>query len=320
MRYLVAILILGFCTIGFSQETYSNYKEQYVTGIESHCEVAEYLFRDLNNDQYDEFIIIGKKGQVKTYSSQSEKGDYKENSDSMTLAFPNQSLLSLSSFDTNDTDLYLICLTPEGLVAYPTKQDGSFALDGILINRRMKFTFRIDKPVFAKFFQDINKDGRMDVIVPVMNYCEIWINKSKESSQDKDKIPEFSRIGIFPIEMQHGRETDLQNSQGKLSENFSIPNLTLKDINNDGNLDLIVSHNPNYDYYLLKDDGIIPEQPTVSLDLSLFQDTTPKTEGIQFGETLSINDKPRLLESDLNHDKIPYYFSSKEIVGFSRHK
>ena len=73
-----------------------------------------------------------------------------------------------------------------------------------------------------------------------------------ESTSDKDKIPEFTKIGKFPIKMQHTRETDLQKNQGKLSENFSIPNLTLKDINADGYLDLVVSHNPIYDYYLLK--------------------------------------------------------------------
>ncbi len=307
---LIIIELLGFCTLGFSQETYTNLKEQFITGIDSKCEVAEFLFKDLNNDRYDEFIIIGKQGQVKTYSCKSEKGDFKEIGNSWSLPFANQSLVSLSSFDINDTDLYLICLTPEGLMAYPANQDGSFEREGILINRRMKFMFRIDQPVFAKFFQDINQDGQMDVIVPVMNYCEIWLNTSQtnnELSRDKDKIPEFSKIGKFPIKMLHTRETDLQKTRGKLSEDFSIPNLTLKDINADGHLDLVVSHNPIYDYYLLKDDGIIPEQPTVSVDLTLFQDTTPKTEGIQFGETLSTNSEPQLIETDLNNDKIPDY-------------
>ncbi len=307
---LIIIELLGFCTLGFSQETYANLKEQFLTGIDSECEVAEFLFNDLNKDEYDEFIIIGTQGQVKTFSCKSEKGDFKEIGNSWSLPFANQSLMSLSSFEVNDTDLYLICLTPEGLMAYPANQDGSFEKEGILINRRMKFMFKIDQPVFAKFFQDINQDGKMDVIVPVMNYCEIWLNTRQtdnESSGDKNKIPEFSKIGKFPIKMLHTRETDLQKTQGELSEDFSIPNLTLKDINADGYLDLVVSHNPIYDYYLLKDDGIIPEQPAVSVDLSLFQDTTPKVEGIQFGETLSTNSEPQLIEADLNNDKIPDY-------------
>lgn len=312
MKYFLLIIIelLGFCTLGFSQETYSNFKGQFITGIDSKCEVAEFLFKDLDNDKYDEFIVIGKQGQIKTFSCESDKGDFKETGNSWSLPFANQTLMSLSSFDINDTDLYLLCLTPEGLIAYPANQDGNFEQEGILINRRMKFDFRIDEPVFAKFFQDINQDGQMDVIVPVMNYCEIWINTSQtnnESSRDKNKIPEFSKIGKFPIEMLHTRETDMQKSQGKLSEDFSIPNLTLKDINKDGNLDLVVSHNPIYDYYLLKDDGIIPEKPTVSVDISLFQDTTPKAEGIQFGETLSTNSEPQLIESDFNNDGITDY-------------
>ena len=311
MRYFILIIIgiLGFSELGISKETNSGLKGQSIASIESQCEVSEFLLKDLNNDKYDEFIIIGKHGQIKTFSYKPDDGDFKQIGDNWNLSFPNQTLLSLTSFDINDTDLYLICLTPEGLIAYPANQDGSFKAEGVLINRRMKFIFRIDSPVFTNFFQDINQDGHMDVIVPVLNYCEIWLNTSQSENalQGEDKIPEFSKIGKFPIQMLHTRETDLQNKQGKLSETFSIPNLTLKDINADNNLDLVVSHDTIHDYYLLKDDGIIPEKPTVSVDLSLFQDTTPKAEGIQFGEILSINNGPQLIESDLNNDKIPDY-------------
>ena len=312
MRYFLLIIfeILGLCTLGFSRETDNNLKEQLISSIESQCEVAEYLFKDLNNDNYDELVIIGKQGQIKTFSYNSDEGNFKEIGNSWSLPFPNQTLMSLSAFDVNDTDLYLVCLSPEGLMAYPINEDGSINSNSILINRRMKFIFRIDQPVFANFFQDINKDNQIDVVIPIMNYCEIWINTSNinnESSSENNKIPEFSKIGKFPVEMLHTRDTDLHNTQGKLSENFSIPNLTLKDINADGNMDLIVSHNPIYDYYLLKDDGIIPQQPSVSVDLTLFEDTTPKAEGFQFGETLNVNSEPQLIESDLNNDGIQDY-------------
>lgn len=311
MRNILFIntILLLFSALGFSQETSHNFQEQFLTGIEPDCEVSEYLLKDLNNDNYDEFVIVGKQGQIKTWSVKSPEASFKEVGNSWTVPFPKQSLLSLSSFSANKP-LYLISLTPEGLTAYPINQDGSIEPNGILINSQMKFAFKIDRPVFANFMQDINQDGQMDVIVPVMNDCEIWINTgstNNESSPIKKETPEFSKAGKFPVQMSHTRTTDLLDTKGKLSESFSIPSLTLKDINGDKCLDLVVSHNPIYDFYLLKKDGNIPEKPTVSLDLTLFQDTTPKTEGLQFGETLSINNEPRLLESDLNNDGIPDY-------------
>lgn len=312
MRYfpLASIVFLLFCSPGFPQETHSNVKEQLITRIDPGCEVVEYMFKDLNNDNYDEFLIIGRQGQIKTWRWKSQEEKFEEVGESFNLPFSNQSLLCLSSFRAADKALYLISLTPEGLMAYPINENGSIEKEGTLISSRMKFLFKMDQPCLANFLQDINQDGLIDVIVPVMNYCEIWINRgsvNNESSTNKKVAPAFSKIGKFPIEMSHSRQTDLQNAEGKLSENFSIPNLTLKDVNGDKYPDLVVNHKPVLDFYLLDKDCVIPEKPTVSLDLSLFQDTTPKAEGIQFGETLSMNSDPQLIESDLNNDKIPDY-------------
>ena len=303
-KYLLfTFILISFCMPGFSQEIKQEYGEKLLTIISPDCEIAADMFLDLNNDDIDEFLVIGRQGQVKVYSCVSKDGAYQEISSNWNLPFSDQSLLCLSSFFTNDKTKYLVTLTPDGLKAYPINQDGNIESEGILINRRIKFQFRIDQPVFSEFLQDINHDGKMDVIVPIVNYCEVWLN---EGLEENSNVPVFSRIGKFPIEMVHDRRTDLKNTKGKLSEIFSIPNLTLRDINGDGCLDLIVSHKPKYDYYLLDKDGVIPEKPSVSLDLNLFQDTTPKAEGFKLGSIIS-NNEPQLIESDLNNDKIPDY-------------
>jgi hypothetical protein len=312
MRYilLATIVLLQFYTLASSQETNRNIKEQFLAGINPQFEVAEYLFKDLNNDNCDEFIVVGKQGQIKIWSAKSQGTTFEETGNSWSLPFPKQTLLSLSSFSAEDKTLFLISLSPEGLTAYPINRQASIEPNGILINSQMRFSFKIDQPVFANFVQDINQDGRLDVIVPVTNYCEIWMNgglTNNELATDKNTTQAFVKIGKFPIEMSHTRQTDLQNTKGKLSETFSIPNLSLKDINGDKCPDLVVSHRPIYDYYLLQKNGNIPEKPTVSVDLTLFQDTTPKSDGLQFGETLSINNEPQLIESDLNNDGIPDY-------------
>ncbi|MBN2588467.1 MAG: VCBS repeat-containing protein [Sedimentisphaerales bacterium] len=306
---LFALILMSFFVPGFSQESKQKYEGKLLTVISPECVIAANMFQDLNNDNIDEFLVIGKQGQVKIYSCISKDGAYKEISNKWSLPFSNQSLLCLSSFFTNDKTKYLITLTPDGLTAYPISQNGNIEPEGILINRRIKFQFRIDQPVFSEFLQDINHDGKMDVIVPIVNYCEVWLNEGLEDDSSSSNVPVFSKIGKFPIEMIHNRQADLKNTKGKLTEQFSIPNLVLKDINGDGCLDLVVSHKPKYDYYLLDKDGVIPEKPSVSLDLNLFHDTTPKSEGLKLGSIIS-NNEPQLIESDLNNDHIPDYIIS----------
>ncbi len=311
MKYILLfsfILIFGFSIMNASGDNYL-YKEQLLARVSPKCEVAGYRFEDLNGDNVNELFIIGKKGEVRTWS-----GINKENlslnkiGNNWQLPFPKRSLISLSSFMVNGKKKQLLTLTPDGLFAYPISADGHIESKGVLINKRMKFRFRVGEPLFSSFLQDINQDGKLDILVPVMDHCEIWINRtSDKSSSESNPIYKFSKIGKFSVKMTHNRQTGLGKAQGILSESFMIPSLLLKDINGDKHLDLIVQQNSMYDYYVLTKDGQIPEEPTVSLDLNLFQDSTPQSKGIEFGETISMQNSVQLIESDLNNDTIPDY-------------
>jgi len=301
---IVATLLIQCLTLVRAQGTGPMFEGHALATLSPQYEVAAYRFQDLNADQSDELLVVGKQGQIQTWTGLSLKAIQM----AWTLPFPAQSLLSLSSFTVNQETRYLITLTPEGLWAYPVNPDGSIDPAGLLINRRMKGLFRIGQPVFSNYLQDINQDGHMDILVPIMNYCEIWINRGLAgdiSDPDQGKMPQFSKMGRFPVKMSHSRRTHLEKATGSLSEHYSVPSLLLKDVNGDSYLDLVVKHAPYYDYYLLDKTGVIPDKPTVSLDLTLFQDTTPKGKEVQFGETLNINSDPQLTESDLNHDQIP---------------
>lgn len=306
---LISMVLCQFCAQGYAQNTPPMQEAQRLGFMSPQLEVAAYRFEDLNHDEHKELFVVGRQGHIEVWARKASRdGLFEQVGDAWTLPSPNKSLLSLSPFFGGHEPQVLVALTPTGLWAYPVNADGSIDGDGILINRRMKCQFRIGQPVFSNFLQDINQDGQMDVLVPILNHCEIWINRgtpAASSSQPQDKRPRFSRMGRFPVKMSYGRRTSLEDTTGKLSEHFSIPSLDLKDINGDKHLDLVVKHPPLYDYYVLDKDGLIPEAPSVSLNLTLFQDTTPKGPDIPFGETLSINGGPQLIESDLNNDSIP---------------
>jgi hypothetical protein len=312
--FTLAIMPVLFGPAARSQEMSPVHEGQRLAIMSPQCDMAAYRFQDLNHDQHHELFVVGKQGHIETWARNMTKdGVFEHVGKRWVLPFPNKSLLSLSSFLGKDEPLALLTLTPNGLWAYPVNPDGSIDPSGILVNRRMKCLFRVGQPVFSNFLQDINQDGRLDILVPIMNHCEIWINQgvpTEASTSAQEKTPRFSRMGRFPIKMAYGRRTNLEETTGKLSENFSIPSLLLKDINGDTHLDLVVRHPPHYDYYLLDKEGPIPDHPTVSLDLTLFKDTTPKGKDMPFGETLNLNNDPQLIESDLNNDTIPDYIIS----------
>lgn len=312
--FILAIAPVFIFAPGVSQAADSVHNVQRLAVMSPQCDIAAYRFEDLNRNEHAELLVVGKQGRIETWARNTAKdGVFEQVGDAWTLPFANKSLLSLTAFFGQHEPQALLALAPNGLWAYPVNHNGSIDPSGILINRRMKCQFRLGQPVFSNFLQDINQDGRLDVLVPILNHCEIWINQglsTAASASNERQTPRFSRMGRFPVKMAYSRRTSLEETTGKLSEHFSIPSLLLKDINGDKHLDLVVKHAPHYDYYLLNDQGVIPDQPTVSLDLMLFQDTTPKAKDIPFGETLSLNNDPQLIESDLNNDAIPDYVIS----------
>ncbi len=314
MRSIAAMSILFVLTVslGEAQPAGSDLRAQRVARIVPPCAVAEYRFEDLNRDRLHDLLVVGRRGEVLTWSGEKAKGiNDTVAGEPWTLPFPKNSLLSLATV-LEDGHVAFVALTPKGLYLHPIHANAAIDANGILINRRMKFLLRLGEPEFSNFMQDINQDGQVDVLIPTNNHCEIWINQGipAQDTSTQVKIPAFSRMGRFPVRTSHGRLTDMRDTPGKLSERITIPGLVLKDVNGDATLDLVVKQDSSVEYYLLNGQDEIPDEPDVVLDLSLFKDSTPGMEGIPFGETLIVESGPRLTESDLNNDGVLDYVIS----------
>jgi hypothetical protein len=215
----LAILLASFCPPGPPQAPAPGAEARRLAVLSPQCEVAAYRFHDLNADARDELFVVGTEGQIETWGRKAEQGGgFQRTGRDWTLPLPNASLLSFCSFSGHGTTEVLLALTPEGLWAYPGTRDGSLDPAGRLVNRRMKCVFRLGRPMFSNFLQDINQDGRMDILVPVMHHCEIWLNKGlpeDASASPRRQTPLFSRLGRFPIKMTYSRRTDLEGHHGQ---------------------------------------------------------------------------------------------------------
>lgn len=280
-----------------------SYHAESLARLTPDCAVAAYRFEDLNHDQCHDLLVIGRQGQIRTWAGHADSQVHFDLvGQAWSLPNPEKSLLALAAWGQDRQDKVLMVLSPEGLMAYPVNPDASIDPNGVLVNRRMRNRFSVTEPVFSNFLQDMNQDGLMDILAPGMSVCEIWINQGLPD--DPAGTPEFSRMGTFPVEMKHYTSTALDDPMSRLYEEVIVPGLLLKDINGDHIQDLIVKHDPQYDYYVVTPDGTIPDKPTVSLDLDMFQDTTPQADRVPFGETLTIRGGPQLIEMDLNDDGI----------------
>ena len=297
-------VIIAICCLSCAPAWAQSYRLEPLASLTPDCEVAAYRFEDIDHNGCDDLLVIGRQGQILTWAGHADSEVHFDlAAQAWSLPDPKKSLLALAAWGLDDQDKVLMVLGSEGLVTHAVNADGSIDPNGVLVNQRMRNRFSVSWPVFSNFLQDMNQDGLMDVLVPGPGTCEIWINQGP--SDDSSKVPTFSRMGTFPVEMKHYRSVDLDNAMGRLYEQVIVPGLLLKDINGDHVQDLIVKHDPKYDYYVVEPDGTIPDKPTVSLDLDLFQDTTPEAKGVPFGETLAIRGGPQIMEIDLNNDQIP---------------
>jgi hypothetical protein len=100
--------------------------------------------------------------------------------------------------------------------------------------------------------------------------------------------------------------TDAQDLSDDLESSLLIPSLRLEDVNGDGRADLLVEDGEKRAFHIVRPDGSIPPTPDVSVDLSIFRDTTPRGDLVP-GRTLAGSDKAVYESRDLDGDSIPDY-------------
>jgi hypothetical protein len=175
---------------------------------------------------------------------------------------------------------------------------GGLDPEGVRIVRRARWRLRVGAPRFVDLLTDVDRDGRLDVVLPTVGTYQLWRNEGDG--------PRLRRVATVNAIVHRDRRTEVTRLSGRLESGFSIPALRLRDVNGDGRRDLVVVESDRRAYHLQREDGTLPAEPDVSLDLDLFRDTTPRAE-IRQGKTLAGGDDAKLQVDDLDRDGIPDY-------------
>jgi len=258
-------------------------------------EIAEEKVIDVDGDGRDELLLLGVNGEVRLFSPTTGKL-----TGALDLPEPARSLVSLAALD-GGKQASLVVLSGSGVDAYALK-DGDFSGPARRLLQRARLSMRVGQPRISNIVQDVNGDGRPDLVVPGHTAYTLYLNRPVS---DTDPTPKFVRTSRLDLRVSASAKTRATRLSDVLSSSFKVPDLHTQDVNGDGREDIIAQITGHRMFHMQRGDGHFPERPDVDLDLGIFRDTTPKA-GIELGQTLSL-DQALYHSRDLDADKIPDY-------------
>lgn len=271
--------------------------------------IAAWRVVDVDGDGARELLTVDRAGRVAVRRADAEGRLPAEAEGGLALAHPEHALLALAPLGNGGLELFVV--DPDGVRRHAFGAAGMPVTGGIA-GRHARNALRLGRPRFAPFARDVNGDGRADLVLPAGDGVDLWLADGGDApapgaapgESDGGELTGFARAAHLPLQVRHSQSAQAELLTDVLSERVSVPALTTADVNGDGRADLIVGDDDRRDYHLQAADGSFPAEPTITLDLSIFRDTTPAAT-LAPGETLVLADDADLRSGDLTADGIP---------------
>lgn len=278
-------------------------------------QVAGHRLLDLDGKRGDELFTVSAFGDVATWHFAAPKEGTSPGSNARSFALiaqatggfriadPAHAVIALAPILVPGGKTDLAVASRSGVSIHATDERGAFVAEPAMTVSRARMKLRTGVPTFAPLAVDVNGDGRTDLVVPNGEMLEAWIRSP--ATRDAGAEP-FVRAASVRVQVARTRATSADALSEVLESSFTIPSLHLSDVNGDGRPDLLVEDGRRRAFHLVRADGAIPADPDVSVDLSIFQDTTPEAE-LAPGRTLAGGGAPHMESRDLDKDGIPDY-------------
>ena len=291
---MIALALLAFQSPGSHLE--------HAQTLEPAFAIAAHRWIDLDGDKRADLLLLGRAGEVRTFAQSAEP------SGSLQLADPHHSLLDTAALLGDAGAVQLLCASPDGVRVFTLDEHKAFAGPGEPLIARARFGLRVGQPTFSDLAQDVNNDGRPDVVLPGPRACELWLNEGQAPATGSEpaRWPRFRKAATVAVELSNSNAREGDALSDVLASTFTIPALSTRDVNGDKRPDLLVVDGPRRGYHLQREDGSFPEKPDVSVDLSIFRDSTEEAE-VRPGHTLVVDSAATFQSRDLDGDGIPDY-------------
>jgi hypothetical protein len=271
--------------------------------------LAAHRWVDVDGDKRTELLVLGREGEVRTFLHASGAATFTpEAQGTLRLSDPRHTLVDTSALLGQGGALQLVCASPAGVQAFALDAQGAYAGPGETMIARARFALRVGMPTLADLAQDVNNDGRPDLVVPGPRACELWLNEGPApvTGGAPARWPAWRKAATVAVDISSSSEHDSEQLSDVLSSSFSIPSLATRDVNGDKRPDLLVVEGEKRGFHLQREDGSFPERADVAVDLSIFRDSTEKAD-VRPGHTLAIDSAASFQSRDLDGDAIPDY-------------
>lgn len=280
-----------------------------VQTIEPGFEMAEHELIDVDADGRIDLVAVATDGRVRVWRGSGEDTPLEaEPSVQLTLDDPARCLLAWADVLGRGAP-QLVAASPGGVVAHVLSAQ---PVESVPLSRRATFDLRVGQPRFADFVQDLNRDDRADLVLPVVanprqrrDLYEIWMREDSPAGEP----PRFRRVASVPVTLSRDLSAEVGELSDRIEGSFSIPRLSARDVNGDGRVDLVVQDVDRRAFHLQREDGSLSPEPDVSVKLSIFRDTTPAAS-VRPGRTLVASDNQQFRTRDLDGDEIPDFVIS----------
>ncbi len=272
-------------------------QESMLARLEPAAPIAIAIVADTDGDGRTELVLVTAEGVIERYGVRGDAGNSAfVPMGTMRLRDPTHSLLACRDIAA-DPGLELVVADSSGTVWLPWP-DSTGTPEPRSLSRRARFLLRVDRPQEAPFVQDLDRDGRLDLLLPTLQGCVPFL---QEAPSEKGAEPQFRALPLLPLPVQ----VNLDASHGALDEEHQgglmIPQVETADLNGDGRPDLVTREGDKHFFHLQQAGGF---QTPIEVDVTQFQDSTPSAITAP-GSTLVLGERPMLQRGDIDGDGIP---------------
>ncbi|MEO6595382.1 MAG: VCBS repeat-containing protein [Planctomycetota bacterium] len=261
--------------------------------LEPQSQVALELIADTDGNGSAELVLVTATGELQRYGVR--EGTGLAAMGTLRLRDAAHSLLTCRDIDPAP-GREIVVADPTGTYWLPWPNDAK-STEPRMLARRARFALRVDVPQEAAFVQDLDRDGRLDLLLPTLQGCQPFLQEAPA-----DGAPTFRALPLLPLPV----SVTLDASNGQLDDEHEgglvVPQIETADLNGDGKPDL-VSHDGMRHFFHLQDPQGGFAVP-IEVDLTQFQDSTPSAT-VALGSTLVLGDKQMLQRGDIDGDGIP---------------
>jgi len=264
-------------------------------------EISDWRLADLDGAPGSELLVVLVDGTIETIRFDRDASKTPERG-AGRLADPRHCAIVLAALGAEGPPDLLIA-SPRGVERVRATAGGVLSGEPRLLLPRARLRLRTGRPRFAPFAQDVNGDRRADLVVPNGEALDIWIQAIATGAEQE---PQFTKAASVKVRVRSAESTDGALLSDDLESSFTIPGLSMSDVNGDGRPDLLVEDGEKRAFHLVREGGAISAAPDVQVDLGIFRDTTPQADLVP-GRTLAGDDHAVYQSRDLDSDKIPDY-------------